>query len=451
MKEENQDQIRQWLKKLEQESWQLELLVSAFTIFLLIQASGAFDEFLDGILYQYNLDASLLTFVYFFLVLLGLSIKALVVCLIIHLLLRGFWIGTIGLRSVQADVDFEKFNYSDFFTEKLKKKVISLDNLVIMLDEICSLIFSFAFLIISILLAFGLYLLFLGIVGISLGSITNLTSGTTATVISIINAVLFLTIFLTGIVYFIDYFTLGFFKKYRLLSRLYYPFYKFYGIITLSVISKSIYYYLITKFSKKRIRIVYGVIGLSVLFIYLTEYDQYQYFSSQGDNTVLLTNQYDDLRSAERYIAGASIPSNVVSGSFLQLFLRYDPKDNAVIQSNCPDFIPLKKEGFNWRFTLEATDGGLNLTGRNYNMEDKEQLLKCIGSLYQVSINDSIYHNIKYYFFTHPSKKQKGLVSMINSEAFRKGENILEIKKVSTDENGERKEEEFTKIPFWFQ
>ena len=115
MKEENQDQIRQWLRKLEQESWQLELLVSAFTIFLLIQASGAFDSFLDGIVYQYNINASLLTFVYFFLLLLGLAIKALVIFLIIHLLLRGFWIGTIGLRSVQADVDFQKLKYSDFF------------------------------------------------------------------------------------------------------------------------------------------------------------------------------------------------------------------------------------------------------------------------------------------------------------------------------------------------
>lgn len=85
MQEDNQEQIKQWLKKLEQESWQLELLVSAFTIFLLIQASGAFDAYLDEILHQYDVNQSFLTFLYFFLVLLGLSIKALVIFLIIHL------------------------------------------------------------------------------------------------------------------------------------------------------------------------------------------------------------------------------------------------------------------------------------------------------------------------------------------------------------------------------
>ena len=179
-----EEQISQWLKKLERESWQLELLVSAFTIFLLIMAMGSYDDFTQKISYTFDLGDSVLSFVYIFLLLLGLSIKALVVFLVLHLMLRGFWIGSIGLRSVQASVDFEKLNYSEFFTDKLKRKVISLDNLVVMLDEICSLIFSFAFLIISIILAFGLYLLFLGIVGFSLGSLAPLTTGAFSTIIS---------------------------------------------------------------------------------------------------------------------------------------------------------------------------------------------------------------------------------------------------------------------------
>jgi hypothetical protein len=446
-----EEQISQWLKKLERESWQLELLVSAFTIFLLIMAMGSYDDFTQKISYTFDLGDSVLSFVYIFLLLLGLSIKALVVFLVLHLMLRGFWIGSIGLRSVQASVDFEKLNYSEFFTDKLKRKVISLDNLVVMLDEICSLIFSFAFLIISIILAFGLYLLFLGIVGFSLGSLAPLTTGAFSTIISIIGAVIAIVVIITGLIYFIDYLTLGFFKKYRWLSRIYYPFYRFYGIITLAVISKSIYYYLISKFSKKRIRIVYTLALLVIIFSSLTEFDQYQFFPNQNDNHVLTTNQYDNLRAADTHISGASIESNIVSKGYLQLFLRYDPSDNELIQSNCPDFSPIKNDGWNWSMKFDSGGGNLLLRAQDYAEVDKNELLDCISSLYKVYINDSIYADLKYYYYTHPSKGQKGLVTMINSSGFTKGENLIEIKKVSVDEDEEKAEKDFTQIPFWFQ
>jgi len=445
------EQIGQWLKKLEQESWQLELLVSAFTIFLLIMAIGSYDAFIESLSYKYDLSDSLLSFIYVFMLLLGASIDALVVFLIIHLMLRGFWIGSIGLRSVQANIDFDKLNYSDFFTEKLKKKVISLDNLVVMLDEICSLIFSFAFLIMSILFAFGLYLLFIGVVGLSLGTLITLTTGTLSTIIGIIGATMSIVILISGLIYFIDYLTLGFFKKFRWFSKIYYPFYQFYGAITLAVISKSIYYYLISRFSKKRIRIVYVLALAVIIFNSLTEFDQYQFFPNEIDNRVLSINEYDNLRPADTYITGASIESNIVSNGFFQLFLRYDPKDNELIQSNCPDFAPLKKDGWNWSMKIDTKDGNLLLRGQDFAEEDKNKLLDCISSLYSVSINDSIYSDIKYYYYTHPSKGQKGLVTMISSAGFKKGENVLRIKKVSIDEEGEEVVVDFTEIPFWFQ
>ena len=62
-----------------------------------------------------------------------------------HILLRGFWIGAIGLRSVQAKIDFQKLRYSDFFTERLPKKVASLDQLLVKLDNFSSVIFAFTF------------------------------------------------------------------------------------------------------------------------------------------------------------------------------------------------------------------------------------------------------------------------------------------------------------------
>ena len=102
MKKETEEQINEWLKKLERESWQLELLVSAFTIFLLISAQKSFDTYITALEYEFY---GAIGFVTFFLWLILVSIYALTFFLVLHLLLRGFWIGAIGLRSVQSTID----------------------------------------------------------------------------------------------------------------------------------------------------------------------------------------------------------------------------------------------------------------------------------------------------------------------------------------------------------
>ncbi len=451
MKESPENQITQWLKKLERESWQLELLVSAFTIFLLIQASGAFSDFHDSLGYQYNLGDNILVFIYMFLALVGLSIKALAVFLVLHLMLRGFWIGAIGLRSVQSNIDFSKLNYSQHFTERLKKKVVSLDNLVVLLDQICSVIFSFSFLVISVLISFGLYFVFMGCTGVLLASAVNGTEGTLKDILAIFSAVIFLGILFTGLIYLIDFFTLGFFKKYKWLSRIYYPIYRFYGFITISGITRSIYYYLISKFSKKRIRLLYLVLGVIILSDWLIDFDQYQYFPESENKFALSYNYYDDKRPAKDHIVKASIQSQVIEGSFLQLFLRYEPADNEDIRQKCPDYEPLKNDGINSTMQLKISDEGINLSGRSYTEEDHRQQLDCLSSIFEVIINDSIRQDVNFYFFEHPDHEQQGLLAMIPTEDFVKGENVLEIGKFSYDKSDSTfNKEDFAYIPFWF-
>lgn len=451
MSDSQKKQIGQWLKKLEQESWQLELLVSAFTIFLLIQAVNAFSGFYEDIPYEYDLNVNILSIIYLFIGLIGMSIKALSFCLIIHLMLRGFWIGTIGLRSVQSKIDFSKLRYSQLFNEKLKKRIVSLDEMVTVLDEICSVIFSFSFLVISVLLSFGLYLLFLGAVAILLRYAIYLTDGWLQESLKVSSSLVFLSILFTGIIYMVDYFSLGFFKKYKWLSKVYYPIYKFYGFITVSIISRSIYYYLISKFSKKRIRLLYLFFGALVFFSTTTEYDQHQYFSDVNDELTLSNHYYDNLRDPMKNIEKVSIKSNVIDGTFLQLFLRYNPADNDIIKSKCPDFEPMKDEGLNLIFKFEFSARGLRIDNQNYEEEDFVKLLSCQSSIYKVFVNDSLYAENKYYFFTHPTNQQRGLMTMLSTSGFKKGENTLLIKKSIFDDDENETLENYAYVPFWFE
>lgn len=443
-----QDQIGQWLKKLERESWQLELLVSAFTIFLLLGASENFGDFLEDMSYKYSFDGPLGLLI-FFLSLLHTSIKVLTGFLIIHLLLRGFWIGTIGLRSVQPAINYDKLNYSEFFLEKLKKRVIGLDRLVVILDELCSVIFSLSFLIIFMIISFGLYFLFVGLVAILIGGLVNLLGGPQKDYLLIPAITLFFSLLFTGLIYLIDYFTLGFFKKWNRFGKIYYPIYKLYSFITLSFISRSIYYNLISKYSKGKIRIMYLITALIIFSEGFVNFDQYQYFPEGDSSLVLENNYYDDLRPDDKYVEKVSIPSKYVTGDFVSLFLRYNPNDNEHIQSNCPDFEPLKNEGFNPTLMIKIDEGGFRIRSQNFEEEDKEMLLQCLTELYEVSVNDSVYSDLTYFFYEHPKKSQKGLLTIIPTKDFIFGNNVLRIRKTFI-EDSVREADDFATFPIWY-
>lgn len=450
MSDKTKDQISDWLNKLERESWQLELLVSAFTIFLLIQAIISFEGFITDLEYQYDLTSGQYSMLYLFIGLVFKSLEALTFCLIAHLMLRGFWIGTIGLRSVQSKINFSDLNYNEFFTEKLKKRVVSLDQLVIKLDEICSVIFAFAFLVISILLAFGLYLIFFGLIAVILNFISDLTPEWFDIVIEVTAIIVFPVILLTGVIYMLDYFTLGFFKKIKWFSRIYYPFYRLYNLITLSVLSRSIYYYMISKFSKKRIRLIYAAAGIILFFTLIFRFDQHQYYPEKLNEQSISANFYDDQRPKGDYINRVSIPSDYIDKPYFKVFLRYDAIDNNRISKFCEEFTPLKDNGLNWRFTAEFENGNLNIGNQSFDEEDVEQLLSCLSSIYQLSVNDSIYNDLKYRFYTHPSKKQKGIITHIPTDHFKIGENILRIEKIHLDSAKMPVKEWFATIPFWY-
>ena len=445
-----EEQIESWLKKLERESWQLELLVSAFTIFLLIGANSAYNEFLERLTYEYNMNTPTLGIAAIFFLIIKNSIQALTISLIIHLMLRGFWIGTIGLRSVQPNIDFDKLNYSDFFTEKLKKRgVISLDKMVIQLDEICSVIFAFSFLIISVLIAFAMYLAGLGLIGVVLSQLAEITSGVVSGVFHFVSVLIAFVYMILGFIYMIDYLTLGFFKKIRWFAKIYYPFYKFFNFITLSRLSKSIYYYLISKFSKNKIRLVFASLGFVTLFFGLYEFDQFQFYPEASDDLITSSNVYDDIRPAGEYVAQISIPSQFIDKPFFPLFLRYDPTDNDMIRSNCPDFEPIKDEGLNSKLGIKSESGGFHITNKDYSLEDFEKLLLCHSSVYQVAVNDSVYTDLTYRFYEHPQKDQKGLLTVIPTDAFVNGENILKVNKIRADSAGATTINYVT-VPFWY-
>ena len=440
------NQITDWLEKLQQESWNLELLISGFSIFLLIQAQGAINDFDELVSANYHFENSFYILVYGLLKTLKLGSSILTINLLVHILVRGFWIGAIGLRSVQKKLDFDQLKYSPLFTKRLSKKVLSLDVLLTRLDTLSSVIFAFTFLVIFMFFSLFIGLAFFGGLSFILRTMDGWTGA--AAVLSVISGILMVLLLLSALIYLLDTLSLGFFKKYKWLSKLYYPIYIFWSFITFSFIYRGIYYSLINRFSKTKIRLFFVPYLLSIFFIPLHKIDHYVFFPDNNTKFEINSNYYDNMRKEGKWIGRVSIPSQLVNNKLLPLFIRYDVRFNEDVQKGCPDFKPTKEAGLISGITFDNSN--ISLSTPSVIEEEPDKLIQCLADHFLLYFNDSIPLTPGFYYFEHPNKGEKGLYTMLHLDSLSSGENVLLINRKSF-ENDTIKEVEYARVPFWIE
>lgn len=447
------EKIENWLEKLQQESWNLELLISGFSIFLLIQVGqgiGAVIDFLDA---HYHFENTVRNLLFAFLGIIQLASIVLTFNLILHVLLRGFWIGAIGLRSVKGNLDISQLKYSAFFEQKLKGKITGLDTMLIRLDNTSSVIFSFSFLVVFMLISLFLGFSFLLFLGYIIDQLTSLADGTfLESVTQVFEFIILILLLLICLIYIIDTFSLGFFKKYNRISKWYYPIYRLMGWVTLAGVYRAIYYSLITKLPKAQVRLILFIYVMAVSLLPFFEYDQYQFYPDNNMRKLeLFSYYYDDLRPEKEIIYRASIPSRTISDQFMPLFIKYSVDFNKDIQKKCPDYKSAKGNGM--LSGIEFDDGlNINLPPTRFE-ENPEEVLACLSSYYNIYLNDSLQANLDFWFFTHPNANEKGIMTTLDLRTAPVGKNMLRITRFSEQKEENKqiidKEIDWIYIPFW--
>ena len=315
MEKNKNKSFTKWLEILQQESWQLELLISGFAIFLLAESYEPVRN-LDN---QINLllsGSAYYALLYIpYQVILG-AWYVLIINLILHVLLRGLWISTIGLRYVSGDIDFNKLNISPKFDRFLRSKIVSFDLYIQQLEKLCSAVFGFTFLIIFILISGGLY-----VVGIFILAMTMEGISRTFGDLWVLVVVPFLLLYLLGgFIYFLDFITLGWIKRKKGIAGVYYPIYRFFSVITLSFIYRPIYYNLLdNKFGRNIVLFLIPYLIGFTLIASLTVKTQ-AYLPGNRQLQSISNNFYDDTLD-DRSTYSASISSKFVKNGFAQLFL----------------------------------------------------------------------------------------------------------------------------------
>jgi len=309
----NTTSFKKLLVKLQEESWQLELIISGFAIFGLFSAIESINvagetASIEGNTFYVTLHATAL-----------ISCSILLFNLLLHVILRGLWIGTIGLRYVSGDIDYDTLKYSKKFTKYLKKRVGSFDKYISNLENYCSIIFAISFLLIFYVLAFTLTIF-------SIYIITTFTINNDSLPEALGNSIgvpLILFVVFGMLLTFIDFITQGWLKKKQWLSKIYFPFYWVFSFITLSFLYRPLVYnFLDNKFCR---RLSFVLVPLFFIISIMTtiNYRNSNYWTTSDVSSGIYANNsnYENLLiNKDDFIDVVAIPSKVISDSYLKIF-----------------------------------------------------------------------------------------------------------------------------------
>jgi len=329
--------LAEWLDSIQQDSWQLELLISGFVIFLLIGGWGPLQEweYNLGLLRDTSTSYRSLNFMYYFF---RTAYATLLGCLLVHVLMRGLWIAAVGLRSVSGEIDYEELPYQPRFTDRLRRRMGSFDASIERLERNCSVVFSLAFLILFCFLSLTTWSLF----AVLLQFVYLWFSGAPWQGTGILGGagLVSLLVLVVSIIYLFDFITLGLLKRSKWFGRPYYYLYIFMGWVTLARLYRPLYYNLIDHRFGKRLAMLLPVAVLLIIMIASIKQINYAYFPSMinGGKVWLDHNNYDDENPnpADQYWR-LSLASKFPHNNYLEAFMPYRPsRDDKVIKHLYP-------------------------------------------------------------------------------------------------------------------
>ena len=142
-----------WLRKLERESYQAELIISGLAIIGSLQLPALLEMAERYMLLHYDRDTLFIGYIasiYW-----RIFVTGLIVLFIFHFVVRALWIGMVGLNSVYPGGFKTNERFSKDFQEKLRKEYGDIDGFIDRLDRLGSGLFGTGFAVSGVFLNFG--------------------------------------------------------------------------------------------------------------------------------------------------------------------------------------------------------------------------------------------------------------------------------------------------------
>lgn len=315
------DRLPYWLKRLQENSWELELLISGGAIFSLFQLADFFINWVQIIRMNNHLPGMAI------ILMIGMvGIKMLNLGFILHLILRAFWIALICINYVYPNgINPSRLKLRKPFKIREVKEG-NLKSQILRVDNFCGTVLYLT--ITSVVVILGLILGVICLIPITL------YIDDPSNVITIF--------FLFLISYIVDLISFGLFRRTPIISYIVFPFYKLFDVITLRFIYGKSLDLFMSNVPKLKAFIA-GIIFIfsSVIFAYLSLYkvmhwpnafDNRAYRWQMTDKESLYDLEYMENWNADNtYRIMGGISPKVVEGNYLEVYFRYTKSYDEVI------------------------------------------------------------------------------------------------------------------------
>ncbi|MBT8269916.1 MAG: hypothetical protein KJN59_11905 [Bacteroidia bacterium] len=428
--------FKQLLEKLQEESWQLELIISGFAIYGLFVA---FDPISITVKESQN-EQQIYTFI--------ISLVAMVSCailifnLLLHVILRGLWIGALGLRYVSGDIEYEKLKYSQKFTRYLSRKVGSFDKYIATLENYCSIIFAISFLLIFYVLAFTLIIIAIALIATFIIGNEELPGW-----LSQGFGITFMLFIIFGMILtFFDFITQGWLKKKQWISKIYFPVYWVFSILTLSFLYRPLVYNFLDNKFGKRLSFLLVPIYLVILIITSLNYRTSNYLDTDQSSSSIYANSQnyeDEIDQKDEFIRGVAIPSKVIKNNFLKIFIHYSEN----IESRVFDYNEGLKPEKDRRGLSTNIQFGTDWASLGTRDSLTREYIKTFNEIYRVEIDSVEFDND--FILAQGIRSDLGFETYVGIKELSEGKHMLNVSR-------KRIREEDTSwwrvanIPFWY-
>lgn len=418
-----------WLEPLRRHSWEMELLLTGFVLIGLLQLPAQLRHLQEMLMMQIEGSSLFKAYAIFMpFNIFKAGVRIMTINLVFLLLLRGFWIGMIGLSSVfPGGINHENLSFARRFSRYYREQTLDTEGLIVRLDNICSSVFALAFLVFFLIISLGLYLTQLQILtSLAEMAVNRAVEGEHIYAVVAIISLFLIFVYLLGFVLkVIDFFSIGLLKKIRKkwFERPYFFLSRFTSFVSLAFIYRPIYYILASNYPKYVIRIVflfYILLAGSIFFNFTLKSDHLYYPQFYRNQYEMSYNEYENLRpDPDRVIQSVMIQSDVIRDNHIRLYIPYHVDDNKKLKSRCPELEPLRLKFESYIPFLHSVV--------SVEEADVKRALECFSDLYRISIDDSVCTDLTFFFYRHPQNDEPGIITHIPVAHLQPGYHALKI------------------------
>lgn len=428
-----------WLRALETQSWQAELVISGLAIFGSLQLPSLLNNLVDYCLFNFSeeyMEVFFFLFIYPY-----FAATILIFSFIAHLILRALWIGMLGLVSVypngiNPDQDF----FSKDYMKKFLKEYPDVNLFNKKLDDLCSTIFasssSIAIVMVMISITLSLIIIIATFINFLFPSFNILR------IVLILGGIFFLFSLFASLL------NSKSLRNKLWVQKIHFPFTQLFGKIVYLFAMRPISYismiFMTNSKSKKTsllsltalVSVFTFVFAILLVFPLLkksnmTYFQQENYFSYRTNSSHIKATKYENLFPKKTTLLTPFIQSDIIDGATIKLFIPWLNREQSFADILCGEYVEDE----------EMTKNEKRLASTKYKVN-------CSNKYFEISLNGTIITDLKYYQHHHPINGTIGFLTYIPTKDCFPMENILKLKSHYKNEEGKMRE---TEIPFIFE